>query len=161
MDENLESISADEIRYKNNIKLSHRKIDLEMNIKISNEILDETQKARELFDKTKNALDKYRALKGTGLYQAVAKLKDVVPPIMKTNIILHNPDFKIAYNLWLYIDRTTEVGYNVQSDEKTNDDDDVILNDFNHIGVFLINDLMHQRGIRTLEAFDGEKMFVN
>ncbi len=157
MDENLESISADEIRYKNNIKLSHRKIDLEMNIKISNEILDETQKARELFDKTKNALDKYRALKGTGLYQAVAKLKDVVPPIMKTNIILHNPDFKIAYNLWLYIDRTTEVGYNVQSDEKTNDDDDVILNDFNHIGVFLINDLMHQRGTQSLEAFDGEK----
>lgn len=157
MDENLESISADEIRYKNNIKLSHRKIDLEMNIKISNEILDETQKARELFDKTKNALDKYRALKGTGLYQAVAKLKDVVPPIMKTNIILHNPDFKIAYNLWLYIDRTTEVGYNVQSDEKTNDDDDVILNDFNHIGVFLINDLMHQRGIQSLETFDGEK----
>lgn len=157
MDENLESISADEIRYKNNIKLSHRKIDLEMNIKISNEILDETQKARELFDKTKNVLDKYRALKGTGLYQAVAKLKDVVPPIMKTNIILHNPDFKIAYNLWLYIDRTTEVGYNVQSDEKTNDDDDVILNDFNHIGVFLINDLMHQRGIQSLEAFDGEK----
>lgn len=157
MDENLESISADEIRYKNNIKLLHRKIDLEMNIKISNEILDETQKARELFDKTKNALDKYRALKGTGLYQAVAKLKDVVPPIMKTNIILHNPDFKIAYNLWLYIDRTTEVGYNVQSDEKTNDDDDVILNDFNHIGVFLINDLMHQRGIQSLEAFDGEK----
>lgn len=157
MDENLESISADEIRYKNNIKLSHCKIDLEMNIKISNEILDETQKARELFDKTKNALDKYRALKGTGLYQAVAKLKDVVPPIMKTNIILHNPDFKIAYNLWLYIDRTTEVGYNVQSDEKTNDDDDVILNDFNHIGVFLINDLMHQRGIQSLEAFDGEK----
>lgn len=157
MDENLESISADEIRYKNNIKLSHRKIDLEMNIKISNEILDDTQKARELFDKTKNALDKYRALKGTGLYQAVAKLKDVVPPIMKTNIILHNPDFKIAYNLWLYIDRTTEVGYNVQSDEKTNDDDDVILNDFNHIGVFLINDLMHQRGIQSLEAFDGEK----
>lgn len=157
MDENLESISADEIRYKNNIKLSHRKIDLEMNIKISNEILDETQKARELFDKTKNALDKYRALKGTGLYQAVAKLKDVVPPIMKTNIILHNPDFKIAYNLCLYIDRTTDVGYNVQSDEKTNDDDDVILNDFNHIGVFLINDLMHQRGIQSLEAFDGEK----
>lgn len=157
MDENLESISADEIRYKNNIKLSHRKIDLEMNIKISNEILDETQKARELFDKTKNALDKYRALKGTGLYQAVAKLKDVVPPIMKTNIILHNPDFKIAYNLWLYIDRTTEVGYNVQSDEKTNDDDDVILNDFNHIGVFLINDLMHQRGIQSLEVFEGEK----
>lgn len=157
MDENLESISADEIRYKNNIKLSHRKIDLEMNIKISNEILDETQKARELFDKTKNALDKYRALKGTGLYQAVAKLKDVVPPIMKTNIILHNSDFKIAYNLWLYIDRTTEVGYNVQSDEKTNDDDDVILNDFNHIGVFLINDLMHQRGIQSLEAFDGKK----
>lgn len=157
MDEKLESISADEIRYKNNIKLSHRKIDLEMNIKISNEILDETQKARELFDKTKNALDKYRALKGTGLYQAVAKFKDVVPPIMKTNIILHNPDFKIAYNLWLYIDRTTEVGYNVQSDEKTNDDDDVILNDFNHIGVFLINDLMHQRGIQSLEAFDGEK----
>ena len=157
MDENLESISADEIRYKNNIKLSHRKIDLEMNIKISNEILDETQKARELFDKTKDALDKYRALKGTGLYQAVAKLKDVVPPIMKTNIILHNPDFKIAYNLWLFIDRTTEVGYNVQSDEKTNDDDDVILNDFNHLGTFLINNLMYQRGLNSLEVFDGEK----
>lgn len=157
MDENLESINADEIRYKNNIKLSHRKIDLEMNIKISNEILDETQKARALFDKTKEALDKYRALKGTGLYQAVAKLKDVVPPIMKTNIILHNPDFKIAYNLWLFIDRTTEIGYNVESNEKDNEDNDVIINDFNHIGVALINNLMYQRGLKQLEAFDGEK----
>lgn len=157
MDENLESINADEIRYKNNIKLSHRKIDLEMNIKISNEILDETQKARDLFDKTKEALDKYRALKGTGLYQAVVKLKDVVPPIMKTNIILHNPDFKIAYNLWLFIDRTTEIGYNVESNEKDNEDNDVIINDFNHIGVALINNLMYQRGLKQLEAFDGEK----
>lgn len=157
MDENLESINADEVRYKNNIKLAHRKIDVEMNVKISNEMIDETQKAKELFDKTKETLEKYRALKGTGLYQACAKLKDVVPPIMKTNIILHNPDFKIAYNLWLFIDKTNEIGYKVESNEKDNDDNDVIINDFDHIGVALINNLMYQRGLKTLEAFEGEK----
>lgn len=151
MNENLESINADEIRYKNNIKLSHKKIDLQMSIKLSNEQLDETKKAREIYEKTKDALDKYRALKGTGLYQACAKLKDVVPPIMKTNIILHNPDFKIAYNLWIYIDRTNEIGYKVESSEADYNDDNEIVNEFDHIGVALINSIFHQRGLKELK----------
>ena len=46
-----------------------------------------------------------QGLKGTEFMRALAKARDVLPPIMKTNIILHNPDFKLAYGLWLYLDR--------------------------------------------------------
>ena len=33
-----------------------------------------------------------QGLKGTEFMRALAKARDVLPPIMKTNVILHNPD---------------------------------------------------------------------
>ena len=37
--------------------------------------------------------------------------KEVTAPIMKTQIILKNPDYKNAYKLWLYLDQYTSLGY--------------------------------------------------
>ena len=39
------------------------------------------------------------------------RFKPVAPPIMKTQIILSNADFKNAYLLWVYLDRYNDLGY--------------------------------------------------
>lgn len=43
--------------------------------------------------------------------KTMQRYKPVVSPIMKTQIILSNPDYKNAYYLWLYLDRYNELGY--------------------------------------------------
>jgi hypothetical protein len=60
-----------------------------------------------------------QALKGTDFMRALAKARPVVPPIMKTNIIMHNPDFKLCYGLWLYLDRVDGIATNIDIKEKS------------------------------------------
>lgn len=57
-------------------------------------------------------------LKGCQFMHMMAKCKVVRPPIMKTNIILKNPEFKNAYLLWLFLDRYNTLGYDVDVKEK-------------------------------------------
>lgn len=44
--------------------------------------------------------------------------KPVKPPIMKTNIILKNPDFRNAYNLWLFLDHCDSIFYDIDVEER-------------------------------------------
>ena len=48
----------------------------------------------------------------------MGKAKKVHPPIMKTNVILKNPDFKNAYALWLYLDRYNALDFDVDVRER-------------------------------------------
>ncbi len=59
----------------------------------------------------------------TGLYQSkfmkmMKSFPIVRPPIQKTNVILKNPDFKNAYNLWIFLDRYSTMDYDVDIREK-------------------------------------------
>lgn len=44
--------------------------------------------------------------------------KPVIPPIMKTQIILKNPDYRNAYSLWLYLDKTIELDFELSTTKK-------------------------------------------
>ncbi len=46
--------------------------------------------------------------------QVMKKYQKVKPPIMKTQIILKNPNFKNAYLLWLYLDKLNELEYTLE-----------------------------------------------
>ena len=50
--------------------------------------------------------------------QEMAKEREILPPVMKTNIILKNQDFRNCYLMWLFIDRYTSIGYDVSTKEK-------------------------------------------
>ena len=50
--------------------------------------------------------------------QEMAKEREILPPVMKTNIILKNQDFRNCYLMWLFIDRYTSIGYDVATKEK-------------------------------------------
>ncbi|MBM7453346.1 hypothetical protein JN09_000672 [Acholeplasma morum] len=44
--------------------------------------------------------------------------KPVTPPIVKTQIILKNTDFKNAYLLWLYLDKTFQLEYTLEASSR-------------------------------------------
>lgn len=161
LEENLESVEADEIRYKNNVKLEKTNIDLEINLRISKQLIEETKSAQALYDEIKELSDKYRGLKGTELYKATALMSDVLPPIMKTNVILHNADFKIAYNLWVFLERSRNIGYDIETEQRNHNDDDIIVQDYDRLGVLVINDLLYRRGVEGYDFSDGRKFKKN
>lgn len=51
------------------------------------------------------------------------KYQKVKAPILKTQIILKNPDFKNAYLLWIYLDRLNELDYTLERKTKEVDFD--------------------------------------
>lgn len=53
----------------------------------------------------------------SGFMKEMKKYKRVTPPIIKTQIILKNPDFKAGYFLWLYLDQHYELGYDYEVEE--------------------------------------------
>jgi exonuclease SbcC len=42
----------------------------------------------------------------------------ITPPIMKTNIITKNVDFRVCYNLWLMMDSIDQVGFDIEVFER-------------------------------------------
>lgn len=61
-------------------------------------------------------LYKYIAsLMNSPFYKQLKRFKKVKPPIIKTQIMLKNADFKKAYLLWLYLDQHTEMGFNYEA----------------------------------------------
>jgi len=80
-------------------------------IKITIEQKDKTTQ-KDIFDKKKNELDmafklqaRVRRLQNSRFFKMIKRYDVVKPPILKTQIMIKNPDFKNAYLLWLYIDK--------------------------------------------------------
>ncbi|MDY0139141.1 MAG: DUF2357 domain-containing protein [Candidatus Izemoplasmatales bacterium] len=54
-------------------------------------------------------------LNNSEFMRIMKKYKPVAPPIMKTQIILKNPDFKNAYLLWLFLDKYYILDYHLDT----------------------------------------------
>lgn len=93
--------------------------------------LDINLVAKETLETKKHDHDNLRILeRAERLYQLVSRLvysdfmqvmmrfKKVKPPIMKTQIILKNPDFRNAYMLWIYLDKSHVLDYQLEVETK-------------------------------------------
>ena len=115
----LESFETEKLEVKNEFKMSGQEVTVEVNVAIKNDLTTNVETTKEQFDRLCNIREMIQGLKGTEFMRALAKARDVLPPIMKTNIILHNPDFKLCYGLWLYLDRVDSIATNIDVKEKS------------------------------------------
>lgn len=69
--------------------------------------------------------------------KAMKGQKPVTPPIIKTNVLLKNVDFKNAHLLWLFIDRYHTLGYDVEVEERNIDFDDVYLHHLDQMALLI------------------------
>lgn len=145
--DNLESFQSDRIKVNNIFKLDKKEVNITIDIAVKKEIEESMRLAQETFDRLTMVRDQYRGLKSTEFMRTLAKARPVLPPIMKTNIILHNPDFKIAYALWLYLDRYDGLGFDLSVRERSHAYDDELSEDVDNIMAVTFAAAMHNRRI--------------
>ncbi len=115
----LESFATDRLNVSNEFLMSGQKVTVNLDISIKSDLTTNVEATKAQYERLLNVREMIQGLKGTEFMRALAKAREVLPPIMKTNIILHNPDFKLCYGLWLYLDRVDGISNDVEIKEKS------------------------------------------
>ncbi len=159
--DNVESHRYDVINYNHKTEGDGASFDIDLNIKMTRPIEEDTSKARELLNNINDLLAKYQSLCGTTFMRALVNAKDVRSPLLKTNIFLHNADFQILYNTWVFLERYQTEPYNVNVEEFDIKDDLNVDSDLSKQSFALINELIYLRKTSKVEVQGNTLEFRN
>jgi len=148
----LESFETERLSVKNEFLMSGQKVTVDFDIQIKNDLTTNVETTKEQYNRLLYVREMIQGLKGTDFMRALAKARDVLPPIMKTNIILHNPDFKLCYGLWLYLDRVDSISTNIDSREKTYKYSNIFDRDINQCMALALTSFMKNRSVDGVHA---------
>lgn len=143
----LESFETEKLNVKNEFKMSGQQVTVEVNVAIKNDLTTNVETTKEQYNRLLNIREMIQGLKGTDFMRALAKARDVLPPIMKTNIIMHNPDFKLCYGLWLYLDRVDSIATNIDVKEKSYKYSQIFDKDINECMALAVTSFIKNRQI--------------
>jgi len=91
-------------------------ITMRINQQMSHDEVD--RKNQELFDRMTHIREAISNFKLSNFMKEMREFPPVTPPIMKTNIIMKNPDFRQCYYLWVLMDQVDRIGYDVDVFER-------------------------------------------
>ncbi|MGM9972169.1 MAG: DUF2357 domain-containing protein [Anaeroplasmataceae bacterium] len=120
MKKNLDSYETKNTTVTNSFKFEKTKVKVELSVKMERQLDAQIKAARETFEKAQAIHENYKTLRSSKLMQDLKNYKEVTPPILKTNIILKNAEFKVCYNTWVFLDRYNELAFDVNVKEKKN-----------------------------------------
>ena len=148
----LESFETEKLDVKNSFLISGQEVNVTLDIEIKNDLTADVETTKEQYNRLLGVRQDIQGLKGTEFMRALAKAKEVLPPIMKTNIILHNPDFKLCYGLWLYLDRVDSIATNVDVREKNYKYSKIFDKDINACMALALTSFIKNRNIDGIYA---------
>ncbi|MFA7529178.1 MAG: DUF2357 domain-containing protein [Bacilli bacterium] len=117
---NIESYERKHLNLKSkfNIFESEVAMDIDLVFKESVDNEEVKEKSKIYLSRVTNLTRMVAGYKNSPFMQMMDGQKPVKPPIMKTNIILKNPDFRNAYNLWLFLDHCDSIFYDIDVEER-------------------------------------------
>ena len=148
----LESFETEKLDVKNVFNMSGQEVTVGVTVAIKNDLTTNVETTKEQFDRLCHIRELVQGLRGTEFMRALAKAHDVLPPIMKTNILLHNPDFKICYALWLYLDMVDGIATNVDTKEKSYKYSKQMNDDMNEVMTLALTSFLKNRKIDDVYA---------
>ena len=152
MKESLESYETQKLNVEDKFMLSGQEVTINLDVSIKNDISVDLEVTKEQYNRLIYVRDLIQSLKGTEFMRALAKAPDVLPPIMKTNIILHNPDFKLCYNLWIYLDNVDGIETNIDVKEKAYRYTSNFEKDINDVMTLALTSFIKNRSISDVYA---------
>lgn len=156
LSENIESTRTDLINYNNNVMLKDGKVEVSLNVKLTKMLSEETAKSERIKERTAALKQAYEGLRGTPFLRAIAKCKPVHSPLLKTNIILHNAEFKIVYNTWIFMERYSREPYGVEVVETKYDaDNSTVEKDFTNAANALLSELLYYRKANSNDKIES------
>lgn len=117
---NVETYNSKFFNLKSNFDMRESNISLEIDLKIKDTIDDDklAKANHELLSKIQSLLKRVNGIRVSPFMEGLKLAKPIVPPIMKTSIILKNVDYNNCYNLWLYLDRYNMLNFDVDVKEQ-------------------------------------------
>ena len=146
----LESFATDRLNVQNEFLMSGQKVTVNLDISIKSDLTTNIEATKAQYERLLNVREMIQGLKGTEFMRALAKAREVLPPIMKTNIILHNPDFKLCYGLWLYLDRVDGISNDVEIQEKSYKFGQKFEHDINEVMALALTTFIKNRDIEGI-----------
>ena len=143
----LESFETERLNVQDEFLMSGQTVTVSLDIAIKNDLTTNVETTKEQYNRLLYIREMVQSLKGTDFMRALAKARDVLPPIMKTNIIMHNPDFKLCYGLWLYLDRVDGIATNIDIKEKSYKYSAVFDKDINNVMTLALTAFIKNRQI--------------
>lgn len=118
--ENVESYQKEHANYQSNFHIKDTNVTIDVDVVIKKDLDDKSINAfnYQLLKRVEYLLQLITSYRNSQFMKLMAKQRKVNPPIMKTNVILKNPDFKAAYMLWLFLDKYDSLGYDVEVKER-------------------------------------------
>lgn len=104
-----------------------------------------------LLDRIEVIRKRLRILQATAFYRELAKAKPVRPPIMKTNLLRSQLDYKKCYQLWLFISAYDEVGFSAELADKNLPVDGDYFDDLAAIAALSLETLFKNNSLRRAE----------
>lgn len=150
MKTSLDSFEADHLNVENDFLMSGKNVSVKLDISIKEVFNQDIEGSKADYQRLLYVREIIQGLKGTEFMRALSKAKDVYPPILKTNIILHNPDFQMCYNLWVYLDRIDGIAFNVDIKEKNYTYTPILNKDINQAMTLAISAFLRSRDIEGI-----------
>ncbi len=119
-----------------------------MSVKTPNKNSELLEKNKSLLDKLEIIRQRLMLIEGTEFASIMKKEKAVNSPIMKTNILSGNVDYKNCYNLWIMLSRYNSVGYFVDIQKKTLNFDEQYFDDLSRLTAAGVEAMMVNNNIR-------------
>lgn len=136
---NVESEQRDHLSGNVNFNFNKTNVEMNFDMTIKKDLDDKSinEHNHDLLNRTEKLNYLISGLKNSKFMQLLSGANPVHPPIMKTNVITKNPEFRNAYNLWIFLDKYSILGYDVTIKEKDLEFDDGFIDDVNKL--FAIN----------------------
>lgn len=117
---NIDSYQNKFFNFKSSFELRESEIDLEINLKVKEDLDDETINIRnkELLDRISHLMKQVNGVRLSPFMEDIKDAKPVTAPIMQTSIILKNVDYRNCYLLWLYLDKYNVLNFDVDVSEQ-------------------------------------------
>lgn len=118
--DNIISYQKKHFNYTTNFKISDLEVDLNMDVVFKEDLEDKSINIynRGILERVEYLSKRVTAIRNSPFMSIMANEKKVLPPIMQTNVILKNVDFRNCYVLWLFLDRYNTLAYDVTVKEK-------------------------------------------
>lgn len=135
---NIQSYQKRHLNLSSNFDLNNNNISMSIDMVVKSEVDDSDLKQRneKLFARVTKLYKTVHGYMISPFMRELSGKKPVIPPIMKTNIILKNPDFRNAYDLWLFLDRYNALVYDIDVQEKDMPIDADYIADLNQLALF-------------------------
>lgn len=120
INENIHGYKQTNFTLKNEFKIGEANymINFELNAKEAFDSGEIDHHNRRIFERTNDAFKVVSRMYFSDFMRTMSRYKKIAPPILKTQMIQKNADFRNAYTLWLYLDKLNVLDFSLQLKEE-------------------------------------------